>query len=112
MSNIQMENGLPNLHATSEDSVRGYEIIDVRRPEEFTGELGHIRGAKLVTLGPDLVEYLKNTDKSGKYLFVCRSGGRSTQAALLAKSYGIEDVTNLAGGMIRWNDLQLKTQTI
>lgn len=110
MSKIETVNGINNLYPSDEHSVRGYEIIDVRSSEEFTGDLGHIKGAKLVTLGADLHSFLETSSKTENYLFVCRSGGRSTQAALLASSKGFEKVTNLAGGMIHWNELSLKIE--
>jgi rhodanese-related sulfurtransferase len=110
MSSIQYDNGIPNLYPNSEGSVSNYELIDVRRPEEFVGELGHIPGARLVTLGPELDEFLQQHNKQSKILFICRSGARSTQATMMARDLGFKDVTNLAGGMIRWNDLKLKIE--
>lgn len=81
--------------------------IDVRRPEEYCGELGHIEGVPLVTLETDFENHLETLDKSKTYVFVCRSGGRSTNATLLAKSMGFENVFNMQGGMLRWNALDL-----
>jgi rhodanese-related sulfurtransferase len=109
MPKIENIDGVENLIPTEEGSVRGFTLIDVRRPDEFSGELGHIKGAKLVTLGQELHEFLEEAPRDEKYLFICRSGGRSTQACLLAESMGFSDVTNLKGGMLHWNDLALKT---
>jgi sulfur dioxygenase len=108
MSKIEAMNGLNNLYVTEEGAVRDFQVIDVRGADEFVGELGHIKGAKLVTLGPELHQFLETAPKDENYLFVCRSGGRSTQASLLAKSKGFNRVTNLAGGMLHWNELALK----
>lgn len=108
MSKVEVINGVNNLFVTEEGSVRDYTVIDVRGPDEFVGELGHIKGAKLVTLGPDLHQFFESVPTDKNYLFVCRSGGRSTQACLLAKSKGFMNVTNLAGGMLHWNELALK----
>lgn len=81
-------------------------IIDVRTPEEFVGELGHIPGAQLVTLGPDLQRFLEtNPQKDVWMVFVCRSGGRSGQATRLAQSLGYQNVMNMQGGMLAWNSL-------
>ncbi|BCE02220.1 methyl-accepting chemotaxis protein [Marinicellulosiphila megalodicopiae] len=84
------------------DLSRFDEIIDVRREDEFNGDLGHIQNAKLITLQTDLKDAIKHFDKSKKYLFVCRSGGRSAKGAQLALSYGIENVFNMTGGMLEW----------
>lgn len=108
MSKVEVINGVNNLFVTEEGSVRDYTVIDVRGPDEFVGELGHIKGAQLVTLGIDLHNFFETAAKDKNYLFVCRSGGRSTQATLLAKSKGFTNVTNMAGGMIHWNELALK----
>ncbi len=82
-------------------------ILDVRRPEEFNNELGHIKGAKLVTLGPQLTRYLQTGDRSDEIVFVCRSGGRSGQATLESIQLGYEMTVNMAGGMISWNEKSL-----
>lgn len=63
------------MFVTEEGSVRGYSVIDVRGPDEFVGELGHIQGAKLVTMGTDLHHFFETAPKDKNDLFVCRSGG-------------------------------------
>lgn len=83
------------------------EMIDVRRDDEFTGELGHIEGARLVTLGEDLESFLNSASKDKPYVFICRSGGRSSQATLSAKQKGFKNVFNMEGGMLKWNALDL-----
>ncbi len=108
MSKIEVIDGVNNLFVSEETSVRDYVVIDVRRADEFSGELGHIKGAKLVTLGSELHQFLETAPKDKNYLFVCRSGARSTQASLLAASKGFTQVANMAGGMIHWNELALK----
>ncbi len=84
-----------------------FKIIDVRRDDEFSGELGHIEDAVLKTLGEDLHSYLQNEDKSTQISFVCRSGGRSGQATQMAKDLGFSNVSNVIGGMLEWNRLGL-----
>ena len=79
-------------------------LIDVRRPDEFTGELSHIPGAKLITLGPDLDAFLKEHDQDDEIVFVCRSGARSGRATLQSLSLGFSKSVNLQGGMLLWND--------
>ena len=80
-----------------------YVLIDVRNPDEFIGELGHVPDSKLITLGPDFEQFLKDADKTQNYVFICRSGRRSDNAARLAKCHGFERATNMLGGMIAWN---------
>ena len=83
-------------------------LIDVRRPEEFNNELGHVAGSKLVTLGPDLEDFLNSHNNREEFLvFICRSGARSGNATLLAREMGFKNVYNMTGGMIRWNDFEL-----
>lgn len=78
--------------------------VDVRRDDEFVGELGHIQGADLITLGPDLDSFLEKTPKEQSIVFICRSGARSAKATLQAISQGFTDVYNMSGGMIGWNE--------
>lgn len=77
-------------------------LIDVRRPEEFDDELGHIEGAQLSTLQTDFQHRVDQLDPECSYLFICRSGGRSTKAAQQALFRGVKQVYNLDGGMIAW----------
>jgi len=81
-------------------------LIDVRRPDEFDGELGHIPGAELVTLGEGTDQFLLNADREQKIVFVCRSGARSGRVTEQALSLGYKNVLNMVGGMLRWNELQ------
>lgn len=78
-------------------------LIDVRRPDEFNGELAHIPGSKLVTLGPELDDFLKSHDKEDEIVFVCRSGARSGRATLQGRAMGFSKCVNLKGGMLLWN---------
>lgn len=79
-------------------------LIDVRMPNEFTGELGHVANSELVTLGPDLQQLLDGGDRKTPIVFICRSGARSGQSTGYAVDVGYENVANLKGGMIQWNN--------
>ena len=85
-------------------------LIDVRRPDEYNNELGHIEGAQLLTLGPDLSNALAKGDKSKEIVFICRSGARSANATLESMSLGYKKSVNMIGGMIRWNELSYPTK--
>lgn len=88
-----------------------FTLVDVRRADEWSGELNHIPDTKLITLGEDLTKFLKESPTHGNYIFVCRSGNRSGTAALEAQSLGFKHVFNMIGGMIQWNQESLPTQT-
>lgn len=98
--------GVPTLEVNDPTSIDHFALIDVRRPEEFTGELGHIPGAKLCTLGEELDQFLKTEDKSLSILFICRSGARSARATDQALALGFQKVFNMRGGMIYWNEMK------
>jgi hydroxyacylglutathione hydrolase len=85
------------------------KIVDVRRPDEFEGELGHIPGAELMVLDtlPGRLPELP-TDKT--IVFVCRSGGRSGRASAFAMGQGLKEVYNMRGGMLLWNELSLPVE--
>lgn len=78
------------------------EVIDVRRAEELESDLGQIKGVRLSTLQTDFKKEVHKLNKNNRYLFICRSGGRSTKAAQMAITKGIEHVYNLDGGMLEW----------
>lgn len=81
-----------------------YIIIDVRKPHEFNDELGHIENATLYCLQDNFKESIEHLDREANYLFVCRSGGRSSRGARIAQAMGFEKVTNMSGGMLRWKE--------
>lgn len=81
-------------------------VIDVRQPEEYVGELGHLEGAELVPLATVGAAAL-GWDRSQPLLMVCRSGGRSGAAAATLARMGFLHVYNLIGGMLVWNANQL-----
>lgn len=85
-------------------------LIDVRRSDEFNGELSHIPGARLVTLGPDLDRFLSEHDRQDEIVFVCRSGARSGRATLQSRSLGFANTVNLQGGMLLWNQKKYPTE--
>jgi len=86
-------------------------ILDVREPEEFNGECGHIAGSVLIPLKElstqvHEIEAYKNKD----VIVVCRAGVRSTTAAAILTGLGFEHVFNLKGGMLDWNDQRLPVE--
>ncbi len=113
----QIADGIPeisieNLHGLLKDGKTDkIKLIDVRRPDEFNAELGHIQGSKLVTLGPDLMQFLENGDRTDEIVFICRSGNRSGTATAESIKLGYKFTVNLAGGMLAWNEKSLPTVT-
>lgn len=85
------------------EHMRGLQIVDVREPQEYTGDLGHIQGATLVPLGT-LPEETGRLDRGRPTVAVCRSGGRSARAVAILEKDGFERVANLTGGMLAWNE--------
>jgi sulfur dioxygenase len=84
-----------------EDNLDAVQVLDVREPDEFTGPLGRIRGARLIPLG-ELSGRTGELAKDRPVVAVCRAGGRSAQATLILQQAGFERVANLPGGMLRW----------
>ncbi len=84
-----------------EEHAREIQILDVRDPQEFTGPLGHIRGAVLIPLG-ELAERAGELAHDRPVVAVCRAGSRSAQATVILREAGFSDVANLTGGMLRW----------
>ena len=91
------------------DNPGSAQVLDVREPAEFTGSLGHIKGAKLVPLG-SLMNNIEKISKEKPVVVVCRSGARSAQATVMLKNAGFARVANLAGGMLRWRAQHLPVE--
>lgn len=84
-------------------------LVDVREPDEYTGELGHIPGSVLVPLST-VVERSKSWDQNAEIILVCRSGGRSGRAAEALVRAGFRRVMNMAGGMLAYNAAHLPVE--
>ena len=115
---IQFENAEENLHyegihdVDPRDLARQTQnvcLVDVREPDEYKGELGHIPGALLKPLG-NIEDWCSELPKDKTIVFVCRSGGRSARAASYASGQGFKHIFNLKGGMLLWNELHLPTE--
>ena len=89
--------------ATHGDAV----VLDVRTPEEWDGELGHIEGARLIPVG-ELESRLSEIQglEGQPVVVVCRSGNRSRTAAELLVGAGFREVYNLEGGMEAWRQTE------
>jgi sulfur dioxygenase len=86
-------------------------LLDVRELKEFKGELGHIAGSILIPL-KDLVSRAEEleTHKDKHIICICRAGVRSTTAAAILTGLGFDNISNLRGGMLDWNDKKLPIQ--
>ncbi|MEZ5246116.1 MAG: rhodanese-like domain-containing protein [Acidimicrobiales bacterium] len=73
------------------------QLIDVREPSEFSE--GTLPGATNIPLG-ELPSRLGELDTERRVVLLCRSGGRSANAAAFLANAGFADVVNLAGGML------------
>jgi rhodanese-related sulfurtransferase len=102
-----MKDGIPTVAPKDVLNLKDISLIDVRMPDEYTGELGHIERTQLSTLGPELETFLKTANKEVPMIFVCRSGARSGKATATALALGFANVYNMEGGMLAWNSLAL-----
>ncbi len=80
-------------------------IIDVREPDEYA-EFNI--GAKLIPLGQVMAMQVDEIEdwKDEELIVHCRSGKRSLQAGLMLETMGFQNVKNLAGGMLAWQELK------
>lgn len=80
-------------------------VLDVRNPDEWDDQYGHIEGARLIPL-PELSARVAEIEgwKERPVMLVCRSGVRSQTAAEMLAGLGYRQVINLEGGMIAWQE--------
>lgn len=75
-------------------------LLDVRTPQEFAE--GHIEGSVNYNTGTlDAINNLKKLDKTKTYIVYCRSGGRSSMAAMIMNQLGLT-VINSKVGFMHW----------
>lgn len=94
--------GVPELDADwLRDHADAVRAIDVRDPDEYRGELGHVPGAELVPL-MTLTAASHELPRDKPLVLICRSGGRSGRAAVDLAQMGFARVASLRGGMMEW----------
>ena len=84
----------------------GAQLVDIRSHAELDW-VGRIPGATEIELraypgmqpNPDFLDQLaKQVDKTSPVMFICRSGSRSNQAAIMATQTGFSDCYNVLEG--------------
>jgi rhodanese-related sulfurtransferase len=94
-------------------SERPILVIDVRGPEDFSSEPGHIPGALNIPLedwpsdGPPQLKVAKDHPVA----LVCRTDRRSSQAAKQLMRSGFTQVRVVKGGMTDWQHHHFPIQT-
>ena len=75
-------------------------VLDVREPHEY--QICNLNGY-LIPVG-DLPGRVHELDSSRNIVVYCRSGARSAKAVEFLRQTGFKNVSNLAGGILRWSD--------
>ena len=75
-------------------------ILDVREPWEIA--VASLPGTVHIPLR-DLARRVTELDASRDVVVMCRSGGRSLQAAQFLATRGFAHVSNLDGGILAWS---------
>lgn len=99
--------GVPELTPSAVSALAGEALLlDVREPDEFHGELGHLPGAELMPLAV-LHSLAPSLSRQQPVIAVCRSGGRSAKAAVELARLGFTRVASLRGGLLAWREQAL-----
>jgi len=97
------------VEATQLINHRDAVVVDVREDKEWA--TGHIPNAKHIPLG-QLSSRFKELEKfKGKPVVIgCRSGHRSASACSVLKKNGFNEVYNLKGGIIAWEQANMPVE--
>ena len=78
-------------------------LLDVRTQEEY--DESHIPNSTLIDIKnpKSFLEGIENLNKDLNYYVYCHSGVRSVQACQIMKTFGINNVYNLLGGISKWD---------
>jgi sulfur dioxygenase len=99
--------GLPEIAPEWVASHRGaVNVLDVRSPAEFCGELGHLEGAQLIPID-DLRARVPEVRADKPIVVVCQTGKRAGLGTVILRKAGVASTANIAGGMVRWRELGL-----
>lgn len=94
------EINVTDLFSKFEQNENNIELIDIRTPAEVAR--GVIPQAKVLPMHliPLKLDYFSDSNK--EFIIYCRTGSRSAQACMFLNQQGINNVTNLRGGIMSW----------
>jgi rhodanese-related sulfurtransferase len=102
ISGVSQVNTLEATRLINDDAL----VLDVREDNEWA--LGHLPNARHIPLGKLSGRVTELEKFKGKPIVInCRSGHRSARACSMLKKAGFENVYNLAGGIIAWEQANL-----
>ncbi len=87
-----------DVQTALQNQADGILLLDVREKDEF--EAGHAVGAVSIPLS-ELKDRVHEIDQSVELNIICKSGGRSAQAAMALNEAGY-NATNVKGGSLEW----------
>jgi len=79
----------------------GVYLLDVREPDEYAA--GHIPGITLIPMG-EVAARLAELPRDKEIIVTCRTGNRSSQVADLLREQGFDNVHNMSGGIVAWEE--------
>ena len=84
-------------------------VLDVREDKEYAG--GHVPQSKHIPLG-QLAGRMKELEKfrDKPIIAICRSGSRSAMGCGVLRKNGFEQVYNLNGGMMAWEQASMPVE--
>jgi rhodanese-related sulfurtransferase len=94
---------LPPRVFKSKISRYAVQLIDIRTPQEYN--LGHIENAKNINFfSRNFKPEFDQMDRVKPLYLYCRSGSRSRKAAHVLARMGFEEIYDLEGGFLRWDN--------
>lgn len=95
------EINVTDLSSKFEQNDSSIELIDIRTPAEVAR--GVIPNALVLPMHliPLKLDYF--SDPAKDFIIYCRTGSRSAQACMFLNQQGINNVTNLRGGIMSWS---------
>jgi len=79
-------------------------VLDVRETSELESPIDRMTGMQIIPLG-ELRSKLAEIPRDKPIVCLCRSGRRSAMAVGILSAADFDQVANIAGGVLRWNEL-------
>lgn len=84
------------------DNKEDIKILDVREQQEW--DEGHIKEAQFLPLSQLETQFEAAGNKDQEIIIQCRSGKRSMKACEFLAEKGYQNLINLEGGILSWQD--------
>ena len=99
----ELRNLSPKEFRSQYINISGSVLVDVRTAEEVI-EIALAGALHVDYLAEGFLDEIEKWDRNTTYFIYCRTGRRSIRTGILMKNWGFQNIVNLDGGLVAWQE--------